>query len=182
MRLLKRLEKSRSNIEYRGRDKQMDEWYLEPISMIVFGLAAIVAILIVWMAMIGSRFKRLRRKYDEAMGHAGNGNVEDILIELRRQMEVHDDKAEHLRRQMAAIEAKLPQMKSKVGIVRYNAFSDGGSDLSFSVAIVNDELDGIVFSGLHSRESTYVYAKPVDKGNSAYPLTPEELKAIGSAK
>ena len=66
----------------------------------------------------------------------------------------------------------------KVGIVRYNAYKDTGSDLSFTVALLDEKNDGIVFNGIYSREMSNIYAKPVIGGKSEYTLTEEEKNAI----
>lgn len=146
------------------------------------GLVIVVIMLVVWMLVLGSRLKKLRKQYMAVMGNTGVTNIEDVVVDVKDRLEEQKQQAEKLNKRVEAVEAKLPQMKGKVGIIRYNAFSDGGSDLSFSIAIVNAENDGAVFSGLHGRDSTYVYAKPLHKGESAYPLTPEEKQAIESAK
>ena len=70
----------------------------------------------------------------------------------------------------------------KVGIVRYNAFHNIGSDQSFSVALLDSEDNGVVMSGIFGRESSTTYAKPVKLGASDYVLTEEEMDAIGLAK
>jgi hypothetical protein len=70
-------------------------------------------------------------------------------------------------------------MKSRLGVQRYNAFSqEGGSDLSFSIVILDEEQDGVVLTGIHGREQTFIYAKPVEKGQSSYSLSPEEKVLI----
>ncbi|MNC64127.1 hypothetical protein D3C75_1143020 [compost metagenome] len=79
---------------------------------------------------------------------------------------------------ITGIRGIMRTMKSNVSIKRYNAFSQQGSDLSFSMAILDDEQDGVVLTGIHSREESYLYAKPVDKGQSSYTLSPEEKEVI----
>ncbi|MNC83530.1 hypothetical protein D3C75_1375330 [compost metagenome] len=46
------------------------------------------------------------------------------------------------------------------------------------MAILNDYRDGVVLTGIHSREQTFMYAKPLTKGESTYALSPEEKKVI----
>lgn len=71
----------------------------------------------------------------------------------------------------------------KVGIVRYNAFSDTGSDLCFALALLDFEDNGIVLNGIYSRDNTTTtYAKPIEKGKSTYVLAKEEVEAIEKAK
>ena len=59
--------------------------------------------------------------------------------------------------------------------MRYKAFEDVGSDLSFSVAILDSYNDGIILTGIYSRHDSVTYAKPVDKGISRYELSEEEV-------
>jgi hypothetical protein len=108
----------------------------------------------------------------------GVTNLEEMLIEIRQQLGDQQIKLAEQDKVHEKLEKALSESKGKVAVHRYNAFSENGSDLSFSLAIINDSQDGIVLSGLHSREDTYVYAKPLEKGNSPYPLTPEEKKAV----
>ncbi|MNG37637.1 hypothetical protein D3C84_1250500 [compost metagenome] len=75
----------------------------------------------------------------------------------------------------------MKKKKGNIGIHRYNAFAERGNDLSFSIAVIDDAEDGMVLSGIHGRENTFVYAKPVQEGQSKYPLTPEEIEAINLA-
>lgn len=161
---------------------EMDEWYLEPIFIVTVAIAFIVCLLIIWISVLGSRLKKLRKQYVAVMGDTGITNIEDVVMEMKAGLEAQRNQIESLQHQLKTVQSALPHMKSKLGIIRYNAFSDGGSDLSFSLAIMNDEKDGAVFSGLHSRDNTYVYAKPIEKGQSSYMLTPEERKAIELAK
>ncbi|RJE83307.1 DUF4446 family protein [Paenibacillus sp. 1011MAR3C5] len=160
----------------------MDEWYLDPIFIITAVLAIIVLLLFIRVLGLGSKLKKLRNQYLAVMGDTGVTNIEEVVVSLKNQLDEQREQIDRLQNELRGVQTVLPQMKTKLGIHRYNAFSDGGSDLSFSIAIVNEEKDGAVFSGLHSRDSTYVYAKPVEKGESPYPLTPEERKAMQEAK
>ncbi len=65
----------------------------------------------------------------------------------------------------------------KVGIVRYSAFKDTGSDLSFAVAMLDENNTGVVFNGIYSREMSNIYAKPVENGSSKYTLSSEEKRS-----
>ena len=69
----------------------------------------------------------------------------------------------------------------KIGIVRYNAFKDVGSDLSFTLAILDDYNNGVVLNGIYARDSSNIYAKPIEKGPSKYILSEEEKEAVNKA-
>ena len=69
----------------------------------------------------------------------------------------------------------------KIGIVRYNAFKDTGSDLSFALAMLDEKNNGVVLNGIYSREMSNIYAKPVENGVSKYTISDEEKEAIQRA-
>lgn len=70
----------------------------------------------------------------------------------------------------------------KVGIIRFNPFSEVGGDQSFSVALLNEKDDGVVITSLYSRQENRVYGKPIKNSQSEYTLSEEEKQAIEKAK
>jgi hypothetical protein len=70
----------------------------------------------------------------------------------------------------------------KVGIIRFNPFPEVGSNQSFSIALLDNNNDGVVITSLYSREGNRVYGKPIKNGISEYSLSKEEIKAIEKAK
>ena len=70
----------------------------------------------------------------------------------------------------------------KIGIVRYSAFSDVGSDLSFTLAMLDAKDNGVILNGIYSADSSNIYAKPITNGTSTYALSQEEKEALEKAK
>ena len=85
---------------------------------------------------------------------------------------------ENLSRELRELRRKNRFSIQKVGIVRFNPFSEVGGNQSFSAALLDGEGSGIVITSLYSREGSRVYGKPVEKGKSEYSLSREEKKAI----
>ncbi|AJY74882.1 DUF4446 family protein [Paenibacillus beijingensis] len=158
----------------------MNEWG-SPFALGTVVLAVVVIVLVIWMAVLGRRLKKLRKQYVQFMGQSGVSNLEEVLLDLRYALDTQADKLNEFESSMGQLGKALRQVKGNVGIHRYNAFADHGSDMSFSVAIVDEAQNGVVLSGLHARDETYMYAKPLKEGASAYSLTPEEQKAINLA-
>ena len=69
----------------------------------------------------------------------------------------------------------------RVGFVRYNSFSDVGSDLSFTLALLNNEGDVILLTSIYSREETRTYGKAVRKFVPQQGASKEEQSAIAMA-
>jgi len=57
-----------------------------------------------------------------------------------------------------------------------------GSNLSFAIALLDGNDNGIVLNGIYSRESTTTYAKSIINGQSKYALSAEEIQAIDIAR
>lgn len=158
------------------------DWLTENIGLVVVVLIAMM--LVQWMVMLnlGSKLKKLRKSYTNMMEGTGVENLEDVIVSLKEAQKLQNAELEQVELRITNVEARIPQQKSNIAIKRYNAFSNTGSDMSFSVAITNDEKDGVVLTSIHSRDGAYIYGKPVEKGNSQYSLTPEEQEVINAAK
>ena len=70
----------------------------------------------------------------------------------------------------------------KIGLIRFNPFSQVGSNQSFSLALLDKNDNGVVITSFYTREGNRVYGKPIKKAKSCYPLSQEEIKAIESAQ
>ena len=57
-----------------------------------------------------------------------------------------------------------------------------GSDLSYALALLNREGDGVVVSSIWSREETRTYGKSVAKFTTVQDASKEELEAIERAR
>lgn len=88
---------------------------------------------------------------------------------------------EELKKEVEKISQSSKASIQKVGIVRYNPFSEVGGDQSFSIALLDGNNDGVVVTSLYSREGNRVYGKPVKSRISEYSLSNEEKKAIEKA-
>lgn len=148
---------------------------------IVAGEGVLTIVALIWVIALTGKLGKLKKAHKRLIGETGIPDLEGVLLSLHNKIgELEDSRAEQEQR-LARQEKRLTTLKGRVGVHRFNAFSDSGSDLSFSVAIVNDEQDGVVITGIHGREQTFLYAKPLDKGQSAYMLSPEEKTAISQA-
>lgn len=162
----------------------MREWnqlILDQLAWIVGGVTVAILLLLVWNIVQGAKLRKLRRKYMLMMNGTGIEDLEDLLIDLKNGQGKLEDAQAKQQQDIARISALLPKQKSKVGIKRYNAFGERGNELSFSLAIVDDLKDGVVITGLYSRDGSYVYAKALTKGESTHALSNEEVEAIALA-
>ncbi|ANF95071.1 DUF4446 family protein [Paenibacillus bovis] len=161
---------------------ELNSLIAEQLFVCVGAIALLVVILLIIVMVQGSKLRKMRKRYELMMSGNGVEDLESLLLDLKLQLDSLEDGENQKKARFQAIEDRLRRVQAYTGIKRYNAFSEHGSDLSFSVALLNDEMDGIVLTGLHNRDSSYVYAKPIVKGESTYNLSPEEREAISIAR
>lgn len=69
----------------------------------------------------------------------------------------------------------------RVAVVRYDAFEDMGGKLSFSIAMLDENGDGVVLTSIYGRNENRTYAKAVRAGSSTHVLSHEESEALHRA-
>ncbi len=154
---------------------------LKTDTFLIIMFSVMVILLIGFIVMI-AKFSSLNKRYKNFMQKLGNGKnlEEDLETYLYRVDKVEKQNAE-IAHQINNLDNDLTKCIQKVGIVRYNAFKDTGSDLSFALALLDENNDGVVLNGIYSREMSNIYAKPVEKGKSNYTVSEEEAQAIQKA-
>jgi len=87
-----------------------------------------------------------------------------------------------LRTRIAALESAAADALQNVGFVRFNAFPDVGSELSYALAVVDRRGNGFVLSSIYSREEVRTYAKSVAQFATDKEMSSEEREALRIAK
>ena len=145
-------------------------------------LSIMVGILTIGFISILYSNIKLKNKYNKFMKKIGNGkNIEQDLENYMYRVERVERQNAEIISYCKNLDDEVAKCIQKVGMVRYSAFKDTGSDLSFEVAMLDENNDGVVFNGIYSREMSNIYAKPVKKGVSEYTLSEEEKEAIRRA-
>ena len=80
------------------------------------------------------------------------------------------------------ISNKTKQSIRGLETIRFNPFSDQGSNQSFAIAMLNEDGDGVVLSSLYARDRMSVFAKPIKNNKSEYELSNEEKEVLSKIK
>ena len=108
-------------------------------------------------------------------------SLETEIIHLFETNDVLTETAHDLLRRMEAQEKKLSCCYCKAGLIKYDAFNQMGGKLSFALALLNEEDDGLILNSVHSPEGNYTYVKEVNGGRSEMELATEEQQALNRA-
>ena len=145
----------------------------------LLGVIALLLLLIVYLFCSLSSLKSLYQKM--MRGEESGQSMEKMLLSHIEETRHVSEENEKLRQENARIDALLQTAITRVGVVRFSAFKDMGSDLSYAVALLDAHTNGVVLSSIFAREDSRSYVKPIENGHSSYTMTAEEQQAVKDA-
>ncbi|MDF2935424.1 MAG: hypothetical protein K0Q90_797 [Paenibacillaceae bacterium] len=149
---------------------------------IILGAISVVLLVVLILAIVALvKLSAMKKRYKKLVGNSAVENVDELLMVMQESIYALQEENKQQADALNGIRTKMRAMKANVAMKRYNAFSRQGSDLSFSIAITDEDQNGLVLTGIHNREESYLYAKPVEHGASSYTLTPEEKETIAQS-
>ncbi|WP_157721823.1 DUF4446 family protein [Tumebacillus avium] len=158
-----------------------NDWILANLDAVVALIFGLLFLLLIVFIIQSVRLRKVQKRYRMLMKGLKQANLEEVLF-------TYADDVRAMRETVRGVIATQEQQAQDlqiscgpVGVVRYNAFEGTGSDLSYSIAVLNRDADGVVFTSIFGREESRSYAKPVMAGASTYPLSEEEKQAISMA-
>ena len=147
--------------------------------IIVIVLAILTLISFIASVICFSQYRKLYRRYDMFMRGKDAETLEDTIMELVDETEYLRAKDGDTKRLVDSVVSKAQAGYQKTGIVKYNAFK--GGNLSFVIAMLDDNNTGFVLNSVHSREGCYLYLKDVVEGKTEVLLGSEEKEALERA-
>ncbi len=140
-----------------------------------------VAFFITWVVYLQWQVWQMRKKIKLLFNGHKASDLEGVIFEQIKRLRQAEKGLKELNKFAQYIEKMALQSVQKVGVVRFNPFKEIGSDQSFSIAMLDSSNNGLTVSGLFTREGTRLYVKPIEGGESKYPLSAEEQQAIAMA-
>lgn len=149
---------------------------------IIIGLSVSIIILFILNTIGHFKVKSITKNYNKLVNGVKGTNLEEMILKHLDNAKDINNKINYVEKDIKSINSRLKSTIQKVGMVRYNAFDDMGSDLSYSIALLDENDNGCVLSSLYGRNDSSTYGKPVINGKSSYELSIEEIQAIDKAK
>jgi ribosomal protein L33 len=144
-------------------------------------LIIVLLAIIVWLVFVQIKLTRLVKNYREFFADTNAKNIEEALRFYASEVKKTKADSEELKKFCKHLNKMAETSIQKVGLIRFNPFSDTGGDQSFAIAFLDYFNNGLVISSLHGRQGTRIYSKPVIAGKSKYNLSSEEITAIEKA-
>lgn len=144
--------------------------------LIFFGAA-----ILIWLVFLTVIFVRIFNHYKSLTKGVDSGNLEKILKQILIKQNLKDSEILDINKKIRVLQQGDLKHIQKVSMFRFNPFNETGGDNSFTICLLDGNANGVVLTGLHTREKTRMYAKQIENGKSKYELSREESKAIGDA-
>ncbi len=147
----------------------------------ILGMAVLLLIMLILLIVQINKTSKLQKKYAKFMRGRDVKSLEKELIGLFEDNKFLKTTAEKNKSDIKNIYKRLESTFQKVGLVKYDAFNQMGGQLSFSLAILDENDNGFIMNSVHSAEGCYSYTKEIKQGECALTLGDEEKQALDIA-
>ena len=151
------------------------------LGIVVLVLLIMVIVLAVMVFMISKNNKRITRKYERFMQGERAMSLEDqiqnliaTVDQLCYESDVHAEDINNLYK-------KHEFAFQKMGLIKYDAYSQMGGKLSFALTILDENNNGFLMNSVHSSTGCYSYTKRIKQGLCDIDLSPEEKASLDKA-
>ena len=151
------------------------------IGYFFIGMAALIVILLILTICLIVKTHKLKQRLDKfVLGKDGVSLEKDIiaLFEDNKFLKINTDKN---KKDISTLYKRMETVYQKMGLVKYDAFQQMGGQLSFSLALLNENNDGFIINSVHSTDGCYSYTKEIIGGKCSITLGKEEEKALSIA-
>ena len=152
----------------------------DPMYLII-GSCGLSLFLLIAFIICMIKMNKLYRRYDRFMRGKDAETLEDTMISILEQLKDLNAKDRANKDMMKSLSKQVKDSFQKFGFVKYNAFKGMGGNLSFVLAMLDDNNTGFVLDAVHSREGCYLYLKEVEEGATEVLLGSEEQEALEQA-
>lgn len=150
--------------------------------LVSFIAAGSTVLLLIAVVILAVRQRKLLSRYRLILQGSTGQDLEQLLLGQAATLESLQTEVNRLNGQIHTLQEAAKLHVQKTAIVRFNAFPDTGSDLSFAIALLDANDNGMVISSLYGRSESRTYAKPIRSGQSTYQLSTEEKAALAQAQ
>ncbi len=140
-----------------------------------------IALLLIWILFLHFNLWQVKKKLKVFFAGKKASDLEGVLFEEIKRLKKSEAEIKKLIKYSQALEKMASQSIQRIGVIRFNPFKETGGDQSFAIALLDSKENGLVISSLYSREGTRIYSKPIEAGQSRYPLSKEEIEALKKA-
>ncbi len=144
-------------------------------------LAVVVLILMILLIVQMSKTSKLKKRLEKFLIGKNGESLEESIVELFAHDKFLISETEQHKKDIKALYKRLESVYQKIGLVKYDAFNQMGGQLSFCLALLDENNNGFLMNSVHGTEGCYTYTKEIKNGEYNLSLGPEEAEALAIA-
>lgn len=144
-------------------------------------LIVLVIVLFIMVVRQAKQIESLHRRLKRLMSGKDGESLEDEIAGLMKSHKALKSVVDISRKDIEVIFHQMRTTYQKTGLVKYDAFQQMGGQLSFCLALLDQDNNGFIMNSVHSTEGCYCYTKEVKSGVSELSLGTEEEEALALA-
>ena len=151
--------------------------------LISFALVAIILILFGLIINLYSELSTIKTRYKRMMSGAEGTSIEQMLAAHTTEVNTAVNEYKRLEKKLDSLDDLIRSAITKISVIHFDAFEQTGQGLSWCVAMLDRNNNGVVMSSICGQESARGYIKPIEGGtvSTKYKLTREEEQALRQA-
>ncbi len=151
------------------------------IGYILVGIVTVLLIVLILLIVLLVKYSNIKKRYDKFMKGKNASSLEDDMHGVFEDMKLLKTNTDRNKKDIPILFKNMEKTFQKLGIVKYDAFNQMGGQLSFSLALLDENNDGFIINSVHSSEGCYSYTKEIKNGTSPISLGAEEEQALNIA-
>ena len=151
------------------------------IGYFILGFAVVLLLLLILLIVVMAKQSKLKKRYEAFMCGNDAKSMEEEIVGLFQDIEFLKNETSKNGKEIKHIYRRLETVFQKVGIVKYDAYQQMGGLLSFSLALLDEDNNGLILNSVHSTEGCYTYTKEIHHGECDIELSNEEKVALEQA-
>ena len=149
-------------------------YLLIAVAVLLVLFLVVLILLIIQINKVGNLKKRLNKFL---LGKDGK-SLEQGIVSLFEDTKFLKASTEKNKKDIRILYKNMESTYQKMGLVKYDAFSQMGGQLSFWLALLDEKDNGCIINSVHSTEGCYSYTKEIQAGCCKLALGKEEEKAL----
>lgn len=151
--------------------------------LISFAMVAIILLMFGLIINLYSELSTLKTRYKRMMDGAEGSSIEQMLKGHMSDVDTAINKYRNIEQKLESLDDLVHSALTRVAVIHFDAFEKTGQGLSWCIALLDRNDNGVVLSSICGQESARCYAKPIENGRTSerYKLTREEEQVLRQA-
>lgn len=151
--------------------------------LISFALVVVILLLFALIANLYSELSTVKMRYKRMMEGAEGESIEQMLSSRMSDINNAVNESRKIQNRLDVLDELVKSSLARVAVIHFDAFENTGQGLSWCVALLDRNYNGVIFSSICGQNNERSYVKPIEDGrvSSKYKLTREEEQALRQA-